>query len=70
MFLVYPEVAKWYNEDEVVDVAFLEFTKAFDVFSHQLLLEKLNLSGFDKATAYYIKSSLSGHLMSVTMSRS
>ena len=51
-------------------MAYLDFPKAFDVVSHQLLIEKLRLLGFDETIVKWIKSFLAGRSMSVTMSGS
>ena len=68
MLLVYSEVAKWVDEGEVVDIAYLDFSKAFDVVSHLLLLDKVQLLGFDPIVISLIKSFLIGHSMSVSVS--
>ena len=68
MLLVYSEVAKWMDEGKVVDMAYLDFSKAFDVVSHLLLLDKLQLLGFDPIVISWIKSFLIGRTMSVSVS--
>ena len=47
MLLVYSEIDKYADEGEVVDMAFLNISRAFDGVTHPLLLHKLQLFGFD-----------------------
>ena len=35
---MYCDVAKWVDEDKVVDIAYLDFSKAFDLVCHEILL--------------------------------
>ena len=49
----------------VVDVVYLDFSKAFDVVSHQVLLEKLCSLGFDGLVLGWIRSFLVDRRMSV-----
>ena len=51
-----------------MDMAYLDFSKAFDVVSHLLLLDKLQLLGFDPIVISWIKSFLIGRTMSVSVS--
>ena len=66
--LAYSEVAKWVDEGKVVVMAYLDFPKAFDVVSHLLLLDKLQLLGSDPIVISWIKSFLIGRTMSVSVS--
>ena len=52
------------NEGKVVDMAYPDFSKAFDVISH-LLLDKLQLLGFDPIVNSWIKIFLIGRTMSL-----
>ena len=45
LLLTYNQVAEWYDIGFTVDVVLFDFSKAFDVVSHELLLEKLRLLG-------------------------
>ena len=51
-----------------MDKAYLDFSKAFDVVSHPLLLDKLQLLGFDSIAISWIKSFLIGRTMSLSVS--
>ena len=54
------------DEGKLVDMAHLDFSKAFDVVSHLLLLDKLQLLGFDSIIISGIKSFLIGLSVSVS----
>ena len=56
------------DEGKVVDMAYLDFSKSFDVVSHLLLLDKLQLLGFDPIVISCIKRFIIGHSMSVSVS--
>ena len=60
------QVVKWIYEGKVVDMAYFDFSKAFDVVSHLLLLHKLRFLGFDPFVISWIKSVLIGHTVSVS----
>ena len=53
---------------KVVDIACLNFSKAFDVVSHLLLLDQLQLLGFDPIVISWIQSFLIGRKISVSVS--
>ncbi|KAK4822216.1 hypothetical protein QYF61_011857 [Mycteria americana] len=46
--------------DEAVDVVYVEFSKAFDMVSHSILLEKLAAHGLDGCTLRWVKNWLDG----------
>ncbi|PKU34262.1 rna-directed dna polymerase from mobile element jockey-like [Limosa lapponica baueri] len=48
------------NEGKAVDVAYLDFSKAFDPISHSILLEKLAAHGLDGHTLRWVKNWLEG----------
>ncbi len=53
-------VDDWYKEIErIIGVVFLDFSAAFDILDHDLLLEKLKCYGFSSAALLWINSYLS-----------
>ena len=54
-----------YNGQSVSDVAVLDFSKAFDVVPHQLLLCKLDHYGIRGATLTHIKAILTNRTQKV-----
>ena len=56
------------HEAKVVDMAYIDFSKAVDMVSHLLLLDKLLLLGFYPIVISWIKSFLKGRTMSVSVS--
>ena len=68
MLPVYNEVAKWVDEGKVVNMAYLDFSKAFDVVSQLLLLDKLQLLGYDPIVISWFKTFLVVQSMSVPVS--
>ena len=65
MLLIYDRVSKLVDTGKIVDVAYLDYSKAFDLVSHQLLIDKLSLLGFDRHILDWIRDFLSGRSMSV-----
>ena len=49
------------DEGKAVDVVYLDFTKAFDMVSHRILLGKLAIHGLDRYTLLWVKNWLEGH---------
>ena len=49
----------------MVDVIFLDFAKAFDVVSHELLVGKLDALGFDVEILGWIRSFVKKRTMAV-----
>ena len=68
LLLFYHKVSGWLDVGCTVDVVYLDFSKAFDVVSHTILLEKLELLGFDPLVLGWIRSFLLGRTMSVSVS--
>ena len=48
------------DEGKPVVVAYLDFSKAFDMVSHSILLEKLAAHGLDRYTLSWVKNWLDG----------
>ena len=48
------------NEGKAVNVIYLDFSKAFDIVSHMILLERLAVHGLDMCTLHWVKSWLEG----------
>ena len=67
LLLVYCDVAKWVDDGKVVDIAYLDFSKAFDLVCHEVLLEKLVALGFDSCLISWVRGFLQGRLMSVSV---
>ncbi|KAK4820400.1 LOW QUALITY PROTEIN: hypothetical protein QYF61_025574 [Mycteria americana] len=56
----YDKVTCLMDEGKAVDVVYLDFSKAFDTFSHSILLEKLAAHGLDRCTLRWVKNWLDG----------
>ncbi|XP_065485694.1 uncharacterized protein LOC135985923 [Caloenas nicobarica] len=52
----YDKVTHLVDEGKAVDVAYLDFRKAFDTLSHIILLEKLSAHGLDEHTFPWVKN--------------
>jgi len=63
----YDQVTCLVNEGKAVDVAYLDFSKAFDTVSHSILLEKLAACGLDRCTLRWIKHWLDGRTQRVVV---
>ena len=64
---MYGSLVEWVDRGEVVDVVYLDYSKAFDRVSHALLLEKLHLLGFDSLVVGWIREFLVGRVMRVAV---
>ncbi|KAK4806636.1 hypothetical protein QYF61_022942 [Mycteria americana] len=53
------------DEGKAVDVVYLDFSKAFDMVSHSILLEKLAAHGLDGCTLCWVKNWLDGRAQRV-----
>ncbi|PKU40953.1 rna-directed dna polymerase from mobile element jockey- hypothetical protein [Limosa lapponica baueri] len=52
----YDGMTGWIDERRVVDVVYLDFSKAFDTVSHSILIAKLRKCGLDKWTVKWIEN--------------
>jgi len=58
----------WVDERRVVDVFYLNFSKAFDTVSHNILISKLRKCGLDEWTVRWIENWLNGRTQRVVTS--
>ena len=65
LLLVYEEVSAGVDKGNTVDVVLFDYSKAFDVVPHSILLNKLKLLGFDRDILRWISSFLTDRLMEV-----
>ena len=52
-------ITSWVDRGRAVDVAYLDFSKAFDTVSHDILITKLRKSGRDEWTLRWVENWLS-----------
>ena len=50
----------------VVDIVYLDFSKAFDTVSHKILIEKLMKYGLDEQTGSWIENWLNGWTFAIS----
>ena len=70
LLLTYETVPTWLDEGYMVDIIFFNFSKAFDVVNHFLLLTKLRALGISETILTWIKHFLCGRKMQVLVSGS
>ncbi|KAK4812550.1 hypothetical protein QYF61_008895 [Mycteria americana] len=63
----YDKVTRLVDEGKAVDVVYLDFSKAFDMVSHGILLEKLAAHGLDGCTFRWVKNWLDGRAQRVVV---
>ena len=56
----YDWVTSLVDEGRAVDVVYLDFSKAFDMVSHRILLGKLAASGLDRYALHRVRNWLEG----------
>ncbi|KAK4814697.1 LOW QUALITY PROTEIN: hypothetical protein QYF61_025523 [Mycteria americana] len=56
----YDKVTHLADEGKAGDVVYLDFSKAFDTFSHSILLEELAAQGLDRHALHWVKHQLDG----------
>ncbi|KAK4832463.1 hypothetical protein QYF61_023510 [Mycteria americana] len=61
------KVTRLVDEGKAVDVAYLDFSKAFDTISHSILLEKLAAHGLDGRTLRWVKNWLDSRAQRVVV---
>jgi len=52
----YDDMTGWVDEGRAVDVVYLDFSKAFDTVSHNILLGKLRKCGLDELSVRWIEN--------------
>ncbi|PKU30793.1 rna-directed dna polymerase from mobile element jockey-like [Limosa lapponica baueri] len=65
----YDKVTRLVDEGKDVDVVYLDFSKAFDIVSHSILLEKMAARGLDRCTLCRVKNWLDGQAQRVVVNR-
>jgi len=58
----------WVDEGRAVDVVYLDFSKAFDTVSHNILLGKLRKCGLDEWSVRWIENWMNGRTQRVVIS--
>jgi len=61
-------VTGWVDEGRAVDVVYLDFSKAFDTVSHNVLLGKLRKCGLDEWSVKWIENWLNGRTQRIVIS--
>uniref|UniRef100_A0A8B9PGQ4 Reverse transcriptase domain-containing protein n=1 Tax=Apteryx owenii TaxID=8824 RepID=A0A8B9PGQ4_APTOW len=64
----YDGMTGWVDEGRAVDVVSLDFSKAFDTVSHNILMDKLRKCGLDEWTVRWIENWLNGRAQRVVIS--
>ena len=65
LLIMYDQVIKETVRGNSVEVVYLDFSKAFDLVSHEILVEKIRLLGFDPQIIEWIRSFLANRTMVV-----
>ncbi|GAB0203786.1 mitochondrial enolase superfamily member 1 [Grus japonensis] len=64
----YDDMTGWVDEGRAVDVVYLDFSKAFDTVSHNILIGKLRKCGLIEWTVRWIENWLNGRAQRVVIS--
>ncbi|GAB0203117.1 mitochondrial enolase superfamily member 1 [Grus japonensis] len=64
----YDGMTSWVDEGRAVDVVYLDFSKAFDTVSHNILISKLRKRGLDEWTVRWVENWLNGRAQRVVIS--
>ena len=67
LLLSYGKIVKEVDQGRIVDAVYLDYSKAFDVLSHQILLAKVESLGFSQQIITWISSFLVGRTMQVSV---
>lgn len=62
-------ITSWVDGGRAVDVIYLDFSKAFDTVSHDILLAKLRKCGIDEWMARWVENWLTGQAQRVVIGR-
>jgi len=65
----YNGMTRWVDEGRAVDVVYLDFSKAFDTVSHNILIRKLGKCRLDEWSVGWIENWLNGRTQRVVISR-
>jgi hypothetical protein len=66
LLLTYNDISGWVDEGLVVDLILLDFSKAFDLVAHSVLLDKLSSLGISNVLVQWIREFLVGRVMQVS----
>ena len=64
----YNGITGWVDEGGAVDVVYLDFSKAFDTVSHNILIGKLRKCGLDEWSVKWFENWLNGRTQRVVIS--
>ncbi|GAB0176502.1 mitochondrial enolase superfamily member 1 [Grus japonensis] len=64
----YDGMTGWVDEGRAVDVVYLDFSKAFDIVFHNILVSKLRKCGLDEWTVRWVENWLNGRVRRVVIS--
>ena len=64
----YDVITSWVDGGRAVDLVYLDFSKAFDTVSHNILVMKLRKCGIDEWTVRWTDSWLTGRAQRVVVS--
>ena len=68
LIIFYDGKTVWVDEGRTVDVVYLDFNKAFDTISHNILIDKLRKCGMDELIVRWIDNWLDGRAQRVVFS--
>ncbi|GAB0183279.1 mitochondrial enolase superfamily member 1 [Grus japonensis] len=64
----YDDMTSWVDEGRAADVLYLDFSKAFDTVSHNILISKLRKCELDEWTVSCVENWLNGRAQRVVIS--